>query len=147
VPTNHPEPWQDDLNRYLQSRRVVSVEKHYEEGAWHFCVESYRAADPEPGGTAKAGRVDYKEVLEPEQFARYLKLREWRKERSDSQNIPAYSIFTNAQLAEISRLKNGNKAALGGIAGIGEKRVEQYGEEILRVLNDEAGGETVRKDC
>jgi len=147
VPAMHPEPWQTELNRYLQNRRVVSVEKHFDDGAWHFCVESHPAGDPEPAGNTRPGRVDYKEVLEPEQFTRYLKLREWRKNRAAIQNVPGYSIFTNAQLAEIARLEEVSKSALGGIAGIGEKRLEHYGDEIVNVMRDEKDGETLREDC
>jgi superfamily II DNA helicase RecQ len=79
--------------------------------------------------------VDYKQILSPEDFAVFVKLRQWRKTAAEKEGIPVYTIFTNEQLAEIARLRVGSKTELGRIEGIGEGRLKKYGDEVLQVLN------------
>ncbi|MDA9120080.1 HRDC domain-containing protein, partial [Opitutales bacterium] len=42
--------------------------------------------------------VDYKEILEPADFACFVRLRELRKELAKKEEVPAYAIFTNINL-------------------------------------------------
>jgi len=42
----------------------------------------------------------------------------------------------NKQLAKIVKLKAGTKAELAKVSGIGEAKIKQHGEEILRILSD-----------
>ena len=72
-------------------------------------------------------KVDYKEVLKPEDFEVFSRLRDWRKAEAEQEGVPVYGVFTNEQLAEMVRQRAGTKAALKGIAGVGEARVEKYG--------------------
>lgn len=48
--------------------------------------------------------------------------------------LPAYVIFQNTTLAEMARAVPGDLAELGEISGVGAKKLEAYGREILRVL-------------
>ncbi|WP_368735464.1 HRDC domain-containing protein [Klebsiella aerogenes] len=48
--------------------------------------------------------------------------------------MPAYVIFQNTTLAEMARVVPGDLAELGEISGVGAKKLEAYGREILRVL-------------
>ena len=45
--------------------------------------------------------------------------------------MPVYGVFMNEQLAEMVRQRTGTKAALKGIEGVGEARVEKYGAAVL----------------
>ena len=49
-------------------------------------------------------------------------------------NLPPYVVFNNATLAEMARLAPDSLATLGEISGVGAKKLEAYGREILRVL-------------
>lgn len=68
------------LNACLASRRVVTVTREFvasgAESFWAFCVEHRSdggaSAPPGRGG----GRIDYREVLPPDQFKRFARLRE-----------------------------------------------------------------------
>ena len=55
------------------------------------------------GGSAAPGeargKVDYREVLSPEQFAAFVKLRALRQAIAKDEAVPVYVIFTNEQLA------------------------------------------------
>ena len=45
-------------------------------------------------------------------------------------------VFHDATLAEMARSQPGSLAALAGISGVGAKKLEAYGREILRVLGE-----------
>jgi superfamily II DNA helicase RecQ len=79
-------------------------------------------------------RVDYREVLSAEQFAAFCKLRDARKKISQSEGTPVYTVFTNEQLAQMVQQQVGSKADLERIVGVGDSRVEKYGERILQAL-------------
>ncbi|MBZ5488522.1 DNA helicase RecQ [Halomonas aquamarina] len=61
-------------------------------------------------------------------------LREHRKTLADAQGVPAYVIFNDATLAELDEQRPESLAALGGITGIGARKLEDYGEGILAVI-------------
>ncbi|POX53473.1 DNA helicase RecQ [Streptomyces sp. Ru72] len=61
-------------------------------------------------------------------------LRAWRAEQAREQGVPAYVIFHDATLREIATVWPASVAELGGISGIGEKKLATYGEGVLGVL-------------
>jgi ATP-dependent DNA helicase RecQ len=65
---------------------------------------------------------------------RYDALKAWRSEVAKSHNLPAYVIFHDATLAAIAQAEPQDRDALQGIAGIGAKKLEAYGDEVLRVV-------------
>ena len=65
---------------------------------------------------------------------RYDALKAWRAEVAKSHNLPAYVIFHDATLAAIAQAEPQDLEALQGIAGIGAKKLEAYGREVLRVV-------------
>ena len=65
---------------------------------------------------------------------RYNALKAWRAEVAKSHNLPAYVIFHDATLAAIAQAEPQDLQALQGIAGIGVKKLEAYGDEVLRVV-------------
>jgi ATP-dependent DNA helicase RecQ len=66
--------------------------------------------------------------------ARFNALKAWRAEVARSHNLPAYVIFHDATLAAIAALAPRSLGDLQGISGLGAKKLEAYGEEVLRVL-------------
>jgi ATP-dependent DNA helicase RecQ len=66
--------------------------------------------------------------------ARFDALKAWRGEVAKSHNLPAYVIFHDATLAAIAKAGPTNLDSLQGIAGIGVKKLEAYGQEVLRVV-------------
>jgi ATP-dependent DNA helicase RecQ len=72
--------------------------------------------------------------LDPAGVARYAALKAWRSEVARSHNLPAYIVFHDAALAEMAREAPATLDDLAGIAGVGAKKLDTYGVEILRVL-------------
>ena len=61
-------------------------------------------------------------------------LRDWRAEVARAHNLPAYVIFHDATLAAIAQRAPRSADDLQGISGIGIKKLEAYGDEVLRVV-------------
>jgi ATP-dependent DNA helicase RecQ len=65
---------------------------------------------------------------------RFVALKAWRAEVAREHNLPAFLVFHDATLAEMARTAPGDLDDLGQISGVGVKKLEAYGVEILRVL-------------
>ncbi|CAM3525064.1 DNA helicase RecQ [Halomonas sp. FME1] len=61
-------------------------------------------------------------------------LRQHRKALAEAQGVPAYVIFHDATLAEMTEQKPQNLQALGAISGVGARKLEDYGEGFLAVI-------------
>jgi ATP-dependent DNA helicase RecQ len=67
--------------------------------------------------------------------ARFAALKAWRAEIAREHNLPAYVIFHDATLAAVAALGPKSLQDLQAISGIGAKKLEAYGEEVLRVVS------------
>ena len=139
LPVNNLEAAEAEMNAFLRSHRVLSVKKELvaegENSFWTFCVEyleSTSGGGLPPGG--KLPKVDYKEVLKPEEFEVFSRLRDWRKGVAEQERVPVYVVFTNEQLAEMVRKRVSTRVGLKEIEGVGEARVEKYGAAVLERL-------------
>jgi ATP-dependent DNA helicase RecQ len=65
--------------------------------------------------------------------ARFINLKAWRAEVAREHNLPAFVIFHDATLRAIAERAPESLADLDGISGIGAKKREAYGAEVLRV--------------
>jgi ATP-dependent DNA helicase RecQ len=74
--------------------------------------------------------------LDADATARFEALKAWRAEVAREHNLPAYIVFHDAALAEMAQAMPDSLDALGQISGVGAKKLEAYGREILRVLGD-----------
>ena len=73
-------------------------------------------------------------ALDDAALARFAALKAWRGEVAREHNLPAYVIFHDATLAAIAERVPQTLDDLQGISGIGAKKLEAYGEEVLRVV-------------
>ena len=73
--------------------------------------------------------------LDSEALARFDALKVWRAEIAREHNLPAYIVFHDATLAEMAQSQPDSLDALAHISGVGAKKLEAYGRDILRVLN------------
>jgi superfamily II DNA helicase RecQ len=131
-----------ELNAFLARHRVVTMERRFVDNGpdsfWALCVD-FLNADPRtgsvPGAPGRSERkVDYREVLSPEQFAVFAKLRDVRKGLADREAVPVYAVFTNEQLAAMVKGGVDSRAKLREIEGVGDAKVEKYAEAFLAVL-------------
>jgi len=89
----------------------------------------------------KSERPRVRDLTPPEAepaLAEYL--REWRRSMARENKVPAYIILHDSTLEELCRRRPSNLALLKQVPGIGEKKADVYGAEILQVLRNYDGG-------
>jgi ATP-dependent DNA helicase RecQ len=70
--------------------------------------------------------------------ARFAVLRQWRSAVAREHNLPAYVVFHDATLLQMAQRAPATLDALAGISGVGAKKLQAYGSDILRVLHEAA---------
>ena len=63
-------------------------------------------------------------------------LRRWRRETAEKRGIPAYSIFTDQTLRALAAENPTDIRGLSMIRGLSDMVVKRYGQELLRLLNE-----------
>ncbi|WP_328674619.1 DNA helicase RecQ [Streptomyces sp. NBC_00328] len=95
-----------------------------------------RSSAPKGERKAKAAVAELPAELVPA----FEALRAWRAEQAREQGVPAYVIFHDATLREIATVWPTSVKELGGISGVGEKKLATYGEGVIGVLASLADG-------
>jgi len=126
----------EELNHFLRAHKVVDIRKELAiidgNNVWTFCVTYMQdGISGQSSSATKSVKIDYKEVLDEETFKVFSSLRKSRKLIADSEAVPAYAVFTDAELAEIAKLAPPTIQAIQRIPGIGKKKVEKYAEALL----------------
>ncbi|PPF84609.1 DNA helicase RecQ [Clavibacter michiganensis] len=61
-------------------------------------------------------------------------LRAWRSEQAKEQGVPAYVVFADVTLREVATVRPQDLGQLAGITGVGQKKLDTYGEGLLAVV-------------
>jgi ATP-dependent DNA helicase RecQ len=62
------------------------------------------------------------------------RLREWRAAIAKEHGVPAYVVFHDATLSELARDRPATEDALSKISGVGARKLERYGTDLLKIL-------------
>lgn len=73
-------------------------------------------------------------ICEDEELFKLLRL--FRKDKSREEKVKPYILFSDKTLIEISNKKPKNYEELLEIQGIGERKIKNYGKDILRIINN-----------
>ncbi|OBK92843.1 ATP-dependent DNA helicase [Mycobacterium asiaticum] len=63
-----------------------------------------------------------------------LQLKDWRRDTAKEQDVPAYIVFSDNTLIAIAELRPTDEAGLIAIPGIGARKLEQYGPDVLELV-------------
>ena len=63
-------------------------------------------------------------------------LRSWRREQAAEQAVPPYVIFHDRTLADIAAARPHSLDSLAVLGGVGQGKLDRYGEAVLRVVRD-----------
>lgn len=143
---------EDALNSFLQNHRILSVHRRFSdrhEVGWHICVEYLHATDVVSTNKPlfdRSNKIDYREKLSEPEFARFCIMRECRKQIAQDDAVPAYAVFLDDHLAELSKHEHLSPAILKSVSGIGEKKCQKYGERFITLYQSkhhETSGKSV----
>ncbi len=133
------EPLDPSAAGHARSRRLETPEqsrRHRPSGAqwWLDPPGGPETASPVPASRAKSPPID--EAAEPEAAAMFQRLRQWRLERSRTDGVPAFVVFSDATLRELARCRPDTDDALLAVPGIGPVKLAAYGEALKALLAD-----------
>ena len=133
------------LDEFLAGHLAVHVDREFvsdgRNGFWTICIcaEEMPAdsrATPLKTGAAANAKVDYREVLSPDDFVVFARLRSLRSSLAMRDGVPVYGVLNNQQLAEIAIRRPATIAQIGEIQGIGATRAQKYGNDLLTVVRE-----------
>ena len=75
--------------------------------------------------------------LDADDFQLFESLRALRKQLAEINGVPPYVIFGDAALVEMSRVRPQNEIELLGINGVGQVKLERYGEAFLEAIAED----------
>ncbi len=113
----------DSVKAVYRGERKVAVRKP-PEGA------------PTTGRTGRARRKGETPELAGDAAVLFEALRAWRRDEAHDQHVPPYVIFSDKTLIDIARLRPRSRSELLLANGVGDSKVERYGEAVLRVVRD-----------
>ncbi len=148
IPINSIEDYNEELNKFLGTHKIVEIEKHLLQTAntysWCFYI-SYIKNNYTDEQKKSKGRIDYMKTLDSVSFAKFSKLRDIRKKIAIENAVSAYIVFTDAELAEMTKLPEITIQKIKRIKGIGDKKAEKYGNKLIENYYkkvDETSGES-----
>lgn len=95
--------------------------------------------DPRPQGGARrpargsGARPEAAALSDADQEV-FERLRAWRAGAAKEQGVPAYVVFHDATLRAVATERPADLDALSGISGVGQAKLDRYGEGILAAL-------------
>jgi len=72
-------------------------------------------------------------------------LRQWRAGIAKAQGVPAYVVFGDVTLRGIASSRPGSMGELAGISGVGQKKLDTYGQQVLDVVSGVAPEEAATR--
>lgn len=76
----------------------------------------------------------------------FERLRSWRVAVANSESIPAYMVFTDATLRAFAEALPTDRAALLRIRGVGLRKADRFGEQVVRLVRGASVDEAVATD-
>ena len=125
------------LDRFLRDNNVIKFESAFvkdEEGYWSVILyyEEQKMSVNDTKTPKYSAEND--EDLNPDEIKILDSLKLWRTEKARDQNLPVHFIATNKELLSIAKYKPIKKEELRDIKGFGKHKIENYGEEIIEIL-------------
>ena len=84
----------------------------------------------------KDANLNYMEYLTEDEMELYKILKEWRAGEAQLLGYPPYIIASNQLLANIAKTNPKNMEELSQLKGMGKRKIRDYGEEILLILEN-----------
>ena len=124
------------LDRFLGENNILKFETAFvkeEENYWSVIL--YYEELKIQFNESKPGKyVVDQEEMNPDEIKILDSLKLWRSEKAKEKSLPVYLIATNKELFSIAKYKPIKKEELLDIKGFGKYKIENYGEEIIEIL-------------
>ncbi len=151
VPLGDTSGVEEELNKFLRNHRVLKVERAFcldGSGYLAVCIE-YMEGEPKGESVVKPAKKDVTKDLTEKELDVYERFRKRRRELAAEKSLPAYMIFTDADLAILARQSDLTVESIQEVQGIQKSRLKEYGGALLMDMTAgqyETGGESDASD-
>ncbi len=76
----------------------------------------------------------------------FEKFRAWRKEVAGERGVPPYVVFHDATLMRVAAVMPSDLRRLGSVPGFGQKRLSEFGRDLLEVIEQHVEGKDVPRN-
>ena len=125
------------LDRFLGENNVLKFESAFvkdDEGYWSVILYYEELKMTVNDSKTPKYSAENDAELNADEIKILDSLKLWRTEKVKDQNLPVYFIATNKELLSIAKYKPVKKEELLDIKGFGKHKIENYGEEIIEIL-------------
>ena len=110
---------------FVECEKIEKVNKNSEKDNFTQDVKEFKEANK-----------NYMEYLTEDEMELYKILKEWRAGEAQLLGYPPYIIASNQLLANIAKTNPKSIEELSQLKGMGKRKVRDYGEEILLILEN-----------
>ena len=125
------------LDRFLEENNILKYETAFvkdDESYWSVVLYFEELKVLVNENQPEKYIADADSVLSEDEIKILDSLKIWRSEKAKDQKLPVYFIATNKELFSIAKYKPAKKEELRDIKGFGKHKIENYGEEIIEIL-------------
>lgn len=145
VPLGDTSGVEEELNKFLRSHRVLKVERAFcldGSGYLAVCIE-YMEGEPKGEPMVRPAKKDVTKELTEKELDLYERFRKKRRELAAEKGLPAYMIFTDADLALLAKQHELTAETVLEVPGIQKSRLKEYGALLVNMMEEqhEKGGE------
>lgn len=119
---------EEEVNRFLRGHRILQVERHFcpdNGGYWAIFIEFADYA-PDSAPANRKDKADATKDLNGDEKQRFEYFRKVRREIAQQKSIPAYMVFTDAELAILAKVPELWEDTAKSIKGIAPSRLNEY---------------------
>ncbi|MCP9487383.1 MAG: ATP-dependent DNA helicase [Gaiellaceae bacterium MAG52_C11] len=120
---------QADVKRWIQLLEVAGALQVFES------EDGFRLLRAVPGAAVPSISKGARGSTGPADEGLFERLRAWRLERAQTDEVPAYVVLHDATLRELATAKPTSPADLAGVKGFGPAKLERYAEDVLAVIS------------
>ena len=110
---------------FVECEKLEKINKNFEKNNF-----------TQDGKEFKDTNKNYMEYLTEDEMELYKILKEWRAGEAQLLGYPPYIIASNQLLANIAKTNPKNMEELSQLKGMGKRKIRDYGEEILLILEN-----------
>jgi ribonuclease D len=134
----------EKIRLFMVGNEIISVREHFfikdNVPYWTLLLAynpgSFSKIPEQESQPSKTSQKDeYRKYLTEDSEPLYEALRDWRNTSAKNEKVPPYFLFKNIHLAQIASNLPENLNQLSSISGIGTKKTEKYGKEILEIVS------------
>ncbi|WP_333597523.1 HRDC domain-containing protein [Chryseobacterium flavum] len=126
------------LDDFLEANEIIKVETAFVSDECYWSVILYfEELKPAKSTVKEPKAVKYSlenDTLNADEEKILDALKLWRSEKAREQSLPTYFIASNKELMSVAKYKPVRKEELLEIKGFGKHKIENYGEEILEII-------------